>query len=428
MSQTAKEQSSPLVTIRGLLGVPRRTWRVFLICLVGVTFANLDLNLFALVLTDISDEFNWSIEERGWYLALTFIISGVLITQAGALADRIGRKRVLLTATWLTPLFVAALTFVPNTLALLIARCAGYTTAGVQSPLTGTLVMEESPPRYRGIFTGVLQVGFPIGFFLAAVIVGLVAPAWGWRYVFLAGLLFLPYAWIISRYLGESEAWLATRRHEVSGGRTRGIRDLFAPAYRRKTVILFIGQFLHVFAYGATILLPAYFREGRGWSLQDTTTVVGNAYLIGAVGYVAASFVGDLWLTRRDTIVTWCTLGGIAFGVMIWWTSSLAGVVATFGLMTFFFYGAYAVIFTFIAESFPAHLRATAAGFSSSFAVELGLGIGPLALSYSIAAWGWEWAFTYCATLPVILAGGTFLLMARSPDQATSPSASRPFA
>jgi MFS family permease len=146
--------------------------------------------------------------------------------------------------------------------------------------------------------------------------------------------------------------------------------------------------------------------------------VVGNAYLIGAVGYVAASVVGDLWIDRRNTIVIWCVTGGLAFAVMIWWASGVAAITATFGLMTFFFYGAYAVIFTFIAESFPAHLRATAASFSSSFAVELGLGIGPLALSYGISAWGWDWAFTWCAVAPVILAGLTFLGLAKSRDSA----------
>lgn len=408
MNQPADAGESRAIT--SLMQVPARTWKVFFICLIGVTFANLDLNLFALVLTDISAELNWSVEERGWYLALTFIVAGILITQIGTLADRIGRKRVLLGATWLTPFFVAALTFAPNTLALLLARLAGYTTAGAQSPITGTIVMEESPPRFRGIFTGVLQVGFPIGFFLAAVVVGLVAPAWGWRYVFLAGLLFLPYAWIIWRHLPESASWLASSR-TTGGSPTVRIGELFSPEYRRRTWLLFLGQFLHVFAYGATILLPAYFREGRGWSLEQTTSVVGSAYLIGAVGYVLASVASDLWINRRTTIVLWCVLGGLAFAGMIWWASTPAQLILTFGLMTFFFYGAYAVIFTFIAESFPSRLRATAASFSSSFAVELGLGIGPLALSYGISAWGWDWAFTWCAVAPVILAGVTFLAL-----------------
>lgn len=411
MNTQHKGNADGLAAGRQAAGVPAAAWRVFFICLIGVTFANLDLNLFALVLTDMSNDLGWTIEERGWYLAGTFVISGFLITQLGVLADRIGRKRVLLGATWLTPFFVAALTFAPNTLSLLLARLAGYTTAGVQSPITGALVMEAAPPRYRGMFTGVLQVGFPIGFFLAAVIVGWVAPAWGWRYVFLAGFLFLPYAWIISRYLGESSSWLAARAAVPGKKGEPGLRELFTPDYRRRTLLLFLGQFLHVFAYGATILLPSYFREGRGWSLAETTSTVGNAYLVGAVGYVAASLVSDLWLNRRTTIVLWCALGGLAFAVMIWWAKSISAITATFSLMTFFFYGAYAVIFTFIAESFPARLRATAASFSSSLAVELGLGVGPLALSYGIAAWGWDWAFTWCAAVPVIVAGMTFLAL-----------------
>ena len=65
-------------------------------------------------------------------------------------------------------------------------------------------------------------------------------------------------------------------------------------------------------------------------------------------------------------------------------------ILLTFGTMTFFFYGAYAVIATFIAENYPPDLRATAASFSGSLAIELGLGGGPLVadhLSTSSRVW-----------------------------------------
>ena len=98
-----------------LRAVPGHTYRVFLICLVGVTFANLDHSLFTFVLTELSAEFGWSDLERGLYIALTFVIAGVLITQIGVLADRIGRRAVLLGATLLTPVFVTALAWAPTT-------------------------------------------------------------------------------------------------------------------------------------------------------------------------------------------------------------------------------------------------------------------------------------------------------------------------
>jgi len=102
---------------------------------------------------------------------------------------------------------------------------------------------------------------------------------------------------------------------------------------------------------------------------------------------------------------------------MIWWADGWWPTFVVFSLMTFFFYGAYAVIFTFIAENYPPELRATAASFAGSFAVNLGLGLGPLALSAVIGWAGWQWAFTWCAVLPVILAGIVFMQLEPVPPE-----------
>jgi len=146
-----------------LAEAPGNTYKVFGICLIGVTFANLDHSLFTFVLTEISEEFGWSVVDRGRYIAITFVISGLMVTQLGVLTDRFGRRKMLLGATLLTPVFVSALTWVPNTLSLVIARSLGFAMAGAQSPITITTVMEESPARLRGLFSGILQIGFPIG-------------------------------------------------------------------------------------------------------------------------------------------------------------------------------------------------------------------------------------------------------------------------
>jgi len=402
-----------------LRAVPRSTYRVFLICLVGVTFANLDHSLFTFVLTELSAEFGWSDLERGLYIALTFVVAGILITQLGVLADRIGRRAVLLGATLLTPVFVTALAWAPTTVTLLIARTLGFTTAAVQSPITGTLVLEEAPPRLRGLFTGVLQIGFPLGFFLASLLVPFIYETWGWRYIFLLSLLFLPYAWVIWRHVRDPAAWQQARAgREAAATPPPAVRELFRPAYRRKTVLLFLGTFLYVFAYGATIMLTPYFREARGWEAREAIELVGLSFLIGAFGYVLAAWFGEFYTSRRNTIVAWCWLGGAAFAGMIWLARGWWPTFIAFSCMTFFFYGAYAVMFTFIAENFPAELRATAASFANSFAVELGLGLGPFALSWAIGLVGWEAAFTWCAVLPVIVAGATFLALKPVPRDA----------
>lgn len=381
-----------------------------MICLVALTFANLDHSLFAFVLTEISEAFRWGLVERGWYIAVTFLVAGLVITQLGALADRVGRKPVLLVTLLAAPFLVVALAFAPNTLTLLAFRTLGFAAAGAQSPITGTIVLEESPARLRGLLSGILQIAYPLGWFLASLLVPVVYAAFGWRQIFWLGLLGLPAAWLVWRGLREPPAWQAAAARRRDTGERGGTLVLLRPEYRRRTLVLLLGQFLQVFAYGATILVTAYFREARGWSAEEAIRIVGLSYGVGALGYVAAAVVGEFVWPRRTVIVLWCLLGAGAFYVMIWhaqgWWPTLVAYCAT----TFFFYGATAVIFTFLAENFPAEIRATAVSFSGSFGVNLGIALGPLALSALIASSGsWEWAFTLCGVLPLVLAAAAFL-------------------
>jgi MFS family permease len=67
------------------------------------------------------------------------------------------------------------------------------------------------------------------------------------------------------------------------------------------------------------------------------------------------------------------------------------------------------VIFTFTAENFPAHLRATAVSFSGSLGVNLGVAFGPLATALVVPVYGWQWAFTVAGILPLLAAGVAYL-------------------
>jgi putative MFS transporter len=387
--------------------------QAFVVCLIGASLANMDQALFAFVLPRLSEAFGWSVVARGWYLAMTFTVAGIAIAGLGVLADRIGRKRVFLASIVVSSVFVTAIRWAPSTAWVLVLRALGFATGGIQSPVTGTIVVEESPPRYRGLLSGVIQIGYPVGWFWASRLAAPIVEAFGWRQVFYIGLLSIPYMWVVQRYLRESRAFVRARE---AGARAARFRDLFAPRYRFRTFVLFAGEFLHVFAYGATILMTAYFVESRGWPLSDAITLVGYSYGVGAAGYVLAAIVGEFVLSRRDTIIAWSWLGTAAFAVLVW--SGDAGwwpTVVSFCLMTIFFYGTTAVKFTFIAENFPTRLRATGVTFAGSLAVNLGVAFGPLALSYGVEAFGWNVAYTICGIVPLFLAGLVFLLLPPRP-------------
>ena len=67
---------------------------------------------------------------------------------------------------------------------------------------------------------------------------------------------------------------------------------LFKEKWRRKTLLLFTGQFLYAFAYGSTLMLVLYFTQESEWSIVDAIKIVGYSDGIGAFGYIAAAIVG----------------------------------------------------------------------------------------------------------------------------------------
>ena len=396
--------------------------RAFFICLCGVSLENMDQALFSFVLPQITKHFGWTLIERGQYLALTFTLAGLSIAGLGVLTDRWGRKFVFSASMLVGSLFVALMFFANSTPILLILRTLGFATGGIQSPVVGTITVEEAPPRYRGLLSGIIQIGYPLGWFIAATAIGWLIAHFGmdgwnggaWRYAFLLSLLSVPYMIIIWLFLRETKAFTAAQAARKADAQAKPrFRELFGPKYRFRTAMLFGGEFFHVFAYGSTILLNAYFQEFRGWTPAEAVKLVGLSYLVGSIGYVLAAFVGEFYLKRRNVSIIWAWLGSLAFTALIWLTSGFWPTMVTYCLMTFFFYGTTAVKFTFIAENFPTRLRATGVTFSGSLAVNLGIAFGPLALSYAVQRFGGNWnlAYTLCGILPIFVSGLFFLML-----------------
>ena len=395
--------------------------RAFVICFASLTFASMDQALFGYAVPAIREEFGVPLETIGWIFAVSFAIAGATITGIGVVTDRIGRKIVLMASTVASSIFVTLHAVAPTALVLGVFRTLGYAAGGLQVPVAGTIVVEESPARFRGVLTGILQTGYPLGWFLASLLAAPVLGRWGWRPMFLIGLISIPFTIVIWKYLRETQRFKTHRSAledaEIASREPAKLRHIFAPDLRRVTIVLFLGEFLHVAAYGGSAFyLPTYFVESRGFSIEQSTLLVGAAYGIGAIGYILSSFVGEFWMRRRNVIVIWSWLGAALFLCLIWATSSIASIVVVYGLVTMFFYGTTAVKFTFLAEHFPTRVRATGVGFSGAFAINLGLAIGPLGASYAIGWLGWDAAFSFFVAIPLFLSGLVFLTLESRPS------------
>ena len=380
----------------------------------------MDQALFSYAVPAIRSEFGVGLETIGWVFGLSFAVAGAIIAGIGLVADRIGRKLVLMGSIVVSSIFVTLHSVAPSIVVLGILRALGFAAGGSQVPITGTIVVEESPARYRGVLSGALQAGYPTGWFLGSLLAAPILGRWGWRPMFLIGIVSIPFVLVVARFIRETrrfEQHRAALRQASSRVEPARIRHLFAPDLLRTTVVLFLGEFLHVLAYGGSAFyMPTYLVEARGFTIEQATLMVGAAYGIGAVGYVLSSFVGEFLITRRNVIVAWSWIGTTLFLVLIWWTSSMVSTVVVFGTMTMFFYGTTAVKFTFLAEHFPTRVRATGIAFAGALPVNLGLASGPLVVSYAVGHLGWNLAFTAFAAVPLFLSGLVFLSLPPVPS------------
>ena len=387
--------------------------RVFGICLVAYSCAQMDLALFGYAIPFIREEFGLTLSGVMSIVSSAFLLGGGLLVVLGVLGDRIGRLRMFQFSVLTSSLLVALHSIVPNPFSLVLLRGASIATGGLSYPITGAIITEEFPAHGRGLFMGLLQIGYPLGWAIASLWAMWILPIYGWRALFLVGLLSLPLILVVSKWVREPPRYKAAK-DQLS---PRPIRELFSASMRHRTIILFSAQFLFVWAYSASIFLfPSYLREFRGMEAFDFALVIGAGNAIGILGYILAAWVGEYLLSRRNTVVIWTVIGAVLFELMIWTTESFWEILAVYSFMSMFFYGSAAVKFAYLAEVFPTYIRSTAMTFCGSGAVVLGSAAGPYCVSLAVEQWGWTLGYATLVGVPLLMAGLLYLALMPIPS------------
>lgn len=386
--------------------------RVILLCLLGWSLTNMDQSLFGYAIPAIMKDFGIGIQTIGWMLSLSFVFSAVSVLMIGLLADQFGRRGMYLFCLAVSALLAGLQGLANGLIVLALLRVLAFGISAGLAPVTTTYTVEAAPARVRGLLTALLQCGYPIGWFLGSIAAAPLLQHFGWRQAFAPALLVVPLALVLSRYLPESERFQQIQhRREQSGtitqeGLISRVGQLFRPDLRRKTLLCFVAFFLSGGAYaGTAFYFPKYLSEVHGYSLEQATRAVGLSYGIGIVGYIAASWIGEFYLTRRNTTVIWVWTGAIASLGVIWMAKSYVSVVVWLSFMTTFFYGTSAVITTLLAEIFPTRVRTTGVAFSGSLAINLGFAVFPVLVARAVQAWSWRWAFSIAIVPPLIICG-----------------------
>ena len=382
---------------------------IFWICLMGWMLSNLDQSLFGYAIPGIAQEFGAGFDTIGLILSGGFAAGVVSAVITGILADKYGRKPVFVTVLGLSAFLVGLQAFAPNLTVLAILRIAGFAVSVGLGPLVITYCSEAAPARYRGLMTGLLQSGYPLGWFLAALLAAPLTEAFGWRSTFWPAFAVVPIALLLIKFLPESKRYEEDRAARAPEDKPK-ISELLNPVYRRRSIFGFILHFCMGGAYaGSAFYFPTFLVEVRGFTQSTATLLVGLSYGLGVIGYISSSFVGEYYMTRRNTIALWLFIGGFALTGLIWIPETMTGIVIWFTLMAAFFYGTNAVMGTFLSEVFPTRLRGTGAAIVGAAALNLGFCVFPVVVSQLAVAYGWQMAFTI-GTVPLVFLGALAVL------------------
>src|SRR3569833_124668 len=173
----------------------------------GWTLDAFDFFLLVFVLKDIAAEFHTEISSVTFAILLTLAMRPVGALIFGFAADRWGRRPPLMVDVLLYSVLEFASGFAPSLTVLIVLRALYGIAMGGEWGVGASLAMETIPARSRGLVSGLLQSGYPSGYFLASIVYGLLFPYIGWRGMFMVGVIPALLVLYIRRSVPESPAF-----------------------------------------------------------------------------------------------------------------------------------------------------------------------------------------------------------------------------
>ncbi len=325
----------------------------------------MDVMLYAFALTAIRAEFGLDGARAGLLASVTLVASAVGGIGAGLLADRFGRARVLVLSILAYSLFTGLTATSRTVLELALWRTLVGLGLGAEWSAGSVLVAETWPAAHRGKAIGLMQSGWAVGYVLAAFLAAAVLPTWGWRPLFVLGVLPGLLAVWVRRRVEEPAIW---RERGAPAGKGTGLALLLKPpllgraaaATSLATVLLF--AYWGLFTWVPTFLAAPAAQGGAGLGLVRSTGFVVAMQAGAFLGYTTFGFLSDRF-GRRPVFLAFVLGAAVAvpaFGLLARSETALLLLAPAVGYLG---HGYFSVFGVLLAELFPSSVRGAAQGF-----------------------------------------------------------------
>jgi MFS transporter, AAHS family, 4-hydroxybenzoate transporter len=412
--------------------------RILILCTLVALLDGLDLQSIGLAAPGIAADLHIPLPR------LSAVFSAALAGLAlgafgfGLLADRIGRKAVLIGATACFGIFTICTALAPGFNELLALRFLAGLGLGGAMPSFISLTSEYCPRRWRAILVALLWAGFPLGGFVGGLLASWIIPAYGWQSVFwVGGVLPLVLCVVLVVALPESLGFLVAGgapRERIASllrqvfpsaripadadfvlneerGRGVPVVQLFAAGRAAGTALLWISFFIAFMmlvtnSAWAPILLK---REGLG--IKDASLAMAM-FNLGSV--IATSFAGLLIARAGAAVILPLVMiaSAVSMALVGYVAPSVAMVVLLQGLFGMFMGGGSSGLIALAAIYYPTAIRSTGVGWAMGMG-RVGSFTGPLVVGSLVAA-GISTAGIFVAiALPALVAALTTAVVGR---------------
>lgn len=338
----------------------------------------------------------------GFAMAGGSLVMAIAAPIWGSLADRHGRKPMVLRAMWAAMITATLMAFAQAPWQMMALRMIEGAFAGTVAASIA-LVASTAPKDQMGYALGMIQTAVFAGASVGPFFGGILADLIGYRSTFLVSSVLFA--------VGGMIVFFFVREHfvPVDRGSERGLAAikasrawLFTSTVLAMTSVLILMRFVQM---GGRPILPLYIEELGNYTDVRAASLSGLSF--GLMGLTSA--ISSMLLGRRGDrvghhkILVACLIGGVITYVPMAAVMSAWQVVVLQGLFGFAAGGLLPATNAIIAASTPADRRGAVFGFTAS-AGAMGAFAGPLVGSGLAASFGFRYAFAFLAIILIVAA------------------------
>ncbi|WP_176955634.1 MFS transporter [Sinosporangium album] len=405
-------------------------WRLVFLVFIAILFDGYDTVIPAYVIHFVAEPWGLTTVQSG--LLVSSGLMGFLVGSLfhGVLADRMGRRPVLIAGLLITGIFTLLTALLANSFESFITlRILTGLGLGIIMPLGTIYVNEFAPGKVRNRLAVLAAMGFPLGGVAASLIGLTLTPSFGWQILFWIGSGALIVGAVYIAVFPESVEFLVAngRQREaarllarirperadvyaratlVAAARTGSGKDWLIPLkatfLRRSLALWGASFFLLLGIYALTGWLPTLMIErGEGFTLGFAFGAIFPG--VSAIGGLVGAYVADGRVGTRRGLMLWCAFGAVSALVLALINTRVTNIIAVAGA-GFFIIGGQFILNNLCAAIYPMQARGTAQGYMLGIGRAGGI-LGPLAAGWVLGVAGGTEAVFVMVTIAAVLAG-----------------------